>query len=70
MTPEQLERDVAKAIRIRDTTDEFAMARAALAVAIEAAAKTIEDWPTLDVWRSDGAAGIRALLPARKEGRD
>jgi len=45
MTPEQekLVEDVACAIRILDTTDEFAMARAALTVALEAAATVADD---------------------------
>jgi hypothetical protein len=38
---------------------EAAVAAAVLAER-EACAKVIEDWPTWDVWRSEGAAAIRA----------
>jgi hypothetical protein len=58
-------REVTKWEKLPDDAKEVWLrcARAALATAIKAAAKVIEGWDTYDVWRSDGAAAIRALLP-------
>jgi hypothetical protein len=45
---------VAKAIRLRDTTDEFAMARAAIAAMREPTEKMIDTGNTVTDW-ADGA---------------
>lgn len=40
--------------------DRVAELEAAIAAEREACAKIIEDWPTWDIWRSEGADAIRA----------
>lgn len=44
--------------RIADLEDALSAERLRV---IERCAKVVEDWPTWDLWRSEGAAAIRAL---------
>ena len=44
--------------RIRELEEALSAERARV---IERCAKVVEDWPTWDLWRSEGAAAIRAL---------
>jgi hypothetical protein len=39
--------------------------RDALKAAIEAVAKKFDEWPTLDLWRSEAAAEVRAALQSK-----